>query len=69
MLSHPLDFFAHNFLSNAANIFIEPLCVKGAGLINSSEFNRYESFAQPVKNGSIAANQRFFAFPEIKLIY
>jgi hypothetical protein len=26
-----------------------------------------ESFAQPVKNGSRAANQRFFDFPEIEL--
>jgi hypothetical protein len=28
-----------------------------------------EIFAQPVKNGSQAANERFFDFPEIKLIY
>jgi hypothetical protein len=28
-----------------------------------------EIFAQPVKNGSQAANQRFFDFPEIRMIY
>jgi hypothetical protein len=60
MLSHPLDFFAHTFLSSAANIFIEPLCVKGAGLINSSGFNRYESFAQPVKKWFDSGESKIF---------
>jgi hypothetical protein len=28
-----------------------------------------KGFAKPVKNGSQAANERFFAFPEIRIIY
>jgi hypothetical protein len=35
-----LIFFTHILSPNGANIFIDPACVKGAGLINSSGFQQ-----------------------------